>query len=150
MKGKEDMFSCPLGNLGAQEFLPMMLTTVNQGKITLEQLIKVTSENPARIFGHYPQKGAIKIGSDADLTIIDMNRKGVFKVEDSYSRTGWTHEGREYWGAPTHTIIRGNIVMEEGKVLANPGDGKFHSGRPVEVEMDRSQVLGNFNRCLHK
>ena len=76
--GWKDMWDIPLGLLGAQEFLPMMLTNVNQGNLSIHDLVRVTSENPAKIFGLYPQKGAIQIGSDADLTIVDMEKEQKF------------------------------------------------------------------------
>jgi len=124
--GWKDNFSIPLGITGIQEFVPLMLTQVNKQRLTLEDFVRLASENPAKIFGLHPQKGAIQVGSDADFTIVDMNARGVFKAADMYSKTGFTSwEGMEIVGMPVHTVIRGHQVAERGKIIASPGFGKF-------------------------
>ena len=129
-KGKKDMFSSPLGMVGAQEFLPMMLNEVNKGNLSLEKLIWLSSESPARIFGIYPRKGTLQVGSDADITIVDMNAEMTLTADNSYSKAGWTtFEGIRVKGVPTHTIVRGSIVCENGKVKAKPGFGRFVQGQ---------------------
>ncbi len=133
--GWADNFSAPLGMIGAQEFLPMMLNEVNRGNLTLEKLVALSSENPARIFSIYPKKGVIQVGSDADFTIVDMARKKVLTAADSYSRSGWTtFEGIEVTGVPTHTIIRGKLVCEDGVVKVEPGFGKFVPGAATQAD----------------
>ena len=128
-KGWTDNFSSPLGMIGAQEFIPMMLNEVNKGSLSLERLVYLTSEHPARIFGIYPKKGAILPGSDADMTIVDMGLRKVLTARDSYSKSGWTtFEGIEVQGVPTHTIVRGTLVSENGKILVDPGFGQFVPG----------------------
>ena len=81
------MFSVPLGMTGAQEFVPLMMNAVNQGKLTLNQIARKAAEQPARTFGIYPKKGVIQVGSDADFTIIDMTREGEFRHEDMLSKS---------------------------------------------------------------
>jgi dihydroorotase (multifunctional complex type) len=128
-RGWQDNFSAPLGMIGAQEFLPMMLNEVNKGSLSLEKLVALCSENPARIFSVYPRKGAIQVGSDADFTIVDMARKKVLSDADSHSRSGWTtFDGIEVTGVPTHTIIRGTVACEEGIIKVPPGFGTFVPG----------------------
>lgn len=127
--GWTDMFSVPLGMTGAQEFVPIMLDCVNKGHLSLHDVARMTAEKPARTYGIYPRKGVIQVGSDADFTIVDMTRKGVFRDEDMLSRTGMTSwVGMGTTGAPTHTIVRGRVVMQDGKVVGDAGYGRFTPG----------------------
>ncbi len=125
--GWEDMWDIPLGIWGAQEFLPNMLTRgVNEGNLSLHDLVKITSENPAKIFNLYPQKGAIRVGSDADLTIVDLDKKQKFTTEKVQSKSGWSpYDGDTFTGWPIRTIVRGQTVMEDGEITGKPGEGKF-------------------------
>jgi len=127
--GWKDMWNSALGLMGSQEFLPIMLTAVNEGKTSLENLVKLTSENVAKHFGIYPKKGAIQVGSDADLTIIDLKKEDVITTEKVLSKCGWTSwDGYKVKGMPVYTIVRGTVVMENGKVVGKPGYGKFVPG----------------------
>ena len=94
--------------------LPMMLSEgVNKGRITIERLAQVASENPARIFGLYPKKGAILPGADADLIVIDLKRRAKITKELLHTITPWSiYEGWEVTGWPVMTLVRGNVVME--------------------------------------
>lgn len=73
--GYDDILDAPNGIPGLESFLPLLLNGVNDGWLTVERLAEVTSENPARVFGLYPKKGAIRVGSDADLVIIDSDKR---------------------------------------------------------------------------
>lgn len=127
--GLTNNFNAPLGVIGVQEFLPLMLNEVNNGNLTLERLLYLTTESPARIFGQYPMKGAIAIGSDADFTVVDMEREKVLTDKDELSKSGWTaFDGVKVKGVPTHTIVRGNIVFEEGEIKGKPGYGHMVKG----------------------
>jgi dihydropyrimidinase/dihydroorotase len=94
--------------------LPMMLSEgVNKGRITMERLAQVASENPARIFGLYPKKGAILPGADADLIVVDLKRRAKITKELLHTITPWSiYEGWEVTGWPVMTLVRGNVVME--------------------------------------
>jgi dihydropyrimidinase/dihydroorotase len=94
--------------------LPMMLSEgVNKGRISMERLARVASENPARIFGLYPKKGAIIPGADADLVVVDLKRRARITKDLLHTVTPWSiYEGWEVTGWPVMTIVRGNIVME--------------------------------------
>jgi dihydroorotase-like cyclic amidohydrolase len=127
--GWTDAFNVPLGVTGAQEFLPMVLTAVNAGHLTLNQVAEYCSERPAKLFGQHPRKGAIRIGSDADLTIVDMNRPGVLTGRDMHSKVAYTSwEGMATTAAPVYTIVRGRVAMDHGRILAKPGDGALVEG----------------------
>ena len=94
--------------------LPVMLNDgVNRGRISLVRLVEVCCENPARIFGLYPRKGVIAPGSDADLVVVDLDRKLTVTNDMVYSSAGWTlWEGREMKGWPMMTMLRGKVVAE--------------------------------------
>ena len=102
--------------------LPMMLSEgVNKGRISIERLSQVASENPARIFGLYPRKGAIVPGADADLIVIDLKRRAKITKQLLHTITPWSiYEGWDVKGWPVMTLVRGNIVMEwpEGEARA--------------------------------
>ena len=107
----------PSGMPGVQTIFPVMLNHVNNGKLTLEQLIKLMCENPCRIFG-IKNKGYIKEGYDADLTIADMNKEVVIKNEMIASKCGWTpFNNYKVKGFPVGTIVNGYLVMSDGKLI---------------------------------
>ncbi|MDA8771281.1 dihydroorotase [Candidatus Pelagibacter bacterium] len=107
----------PSGMPGVQTIFPVMLDHVNSGKLTLEQLIQLMCENPCRIFG-IKNKGFIKEGYDADLTITDMNKEVTIKNEMIASKCGWTpFNNHKVKGFPVGTIVNGILVMAEGKII---------------------------------
>ena len=107
----------PSGMPGVQTIFPVMLDHVNSGKLSLEQLINLMCENPCKIFG-IKNKGYIKEGFDADLTIADMNKEVVIKDEMIASKCGWTpFNNYKVKGFPVGTIVNGNLVMSDGKVV---------------------------------
>ena len=107
----------PSGMPGVQTIFPVMLNHVNDGKLTLQQLINLMSENPCKIFG-IKNKGFIKEGYDADLTIADMNKEVTIKNEMIASKCGWTpFNNYKVKGFPVGTIVNGNLVMSDGKVI---------------------------------
>ena len=94
--------------------LPMMLSEgVNKGRISIERLAQIASENPARIFGLYPKKGVIVPGADADLIVVDLQRRATITKQLLHTITPWSvYEGWDVTGWPVMTLVRGNIVME--------------------------------------
>ncbi len=115
------------GALSALEWLGhLWLNEVNKGNITLEKLAEAHSVKAAKIFGFYPRKGAILTGSDADLIICDLEKEWTITSEKVYTKTQLNpHHGQKIKGKVTHTIVRGEVIMEEGKVIGKPGFGKF-------------------------
>lgn len=130
------IWDCNFGLPGVETTLPVMLSYVNEGKITLQRVIEVFSEMPAKVLNMYPRKGCISIGSDADIVLIDLKRKWTIRNEDIVSKAGWSpYDGVEITGKPVITVVRGNVVVENGKIVGEPGVGK-HVG-----QMDKSFVL---------
>jgi dihydropyrimidinase len=115
------------GFANLQEYRPMLYSEgVVKGRITLEQFVDVTSTNPAKLFGMYPRKGAIRVGSDADVVIWDPNAKKTIRDQDMLSNARYSlYAGWEVTGWPKTTIRRGEIVYQDGKMLGRPGTAKF-------------------------
>jgi len=115
----------PSGMPGVQTLLPVMLTHVAEGRLTLERLVDLTSHGANRVFG-LADKGRLAVGYDADLTIVDLKAERVIRHEDMATRVGWTpFDGFTAKGWPMATIIRGQVVMREGEITAP------HRGQPV-------------------
>ena len=115
---KKEYPESPSGMPGVQTIFPVMLDHVNKGKLTLEKLIKLMCENPCKIFG-IKNKGYIKEDYDADLTIVDMKKDQTIKNEMIASKCGWTpFNNYKVRGFPVATIVNGNLVMENGKVIS--------------------------------
>ena len=115
----------PSGMPGVQTLVPVMLTHVAEGRMTLERFIDLTSAGAQRVFGT-AGKGRMAEGYDADLTLVDLNARRVITHERQASRCGWTpFDGFEARGWPMATIIRGRHVMQDGELI-----GTAH-GRPV-------------------
>jgi dihydroorotase len=113
----------PSGMPGVQTMIPVMLTHVAAGRLTLERLVDLLAYGPQRVFG-LADKGRLAVGYDADFTIVDLNARRTIRNEDMATRSGWTpFDGFEAVGWPMATIIRGQIVMRDGEV-ACPGEGR--------------------------
>ena len=113
----------PSGMPGVQTLMSVMLNHVNDGKLSLQQLMNFICENPVKIFG-IKNKGFIKEGFDADFTIVDMNKKILIKNENIESKCGWSpFDGFEFKGTPVSTIVGGKIKMRDGKIVGEP-EGK--------------------------
>ncbi len=118
----------PSGMPGVQTLVPVMLTHVAQGRMTLERFVDLTSHGPQRVFG-LADKGRLAEGSHADLTIVDLNAKRLIRHEDMATRSGWTpFDGFEAQGWPVMTVVRGQIVMRDGEVVTAGG------GEPVRFQ----------------
>ena len=115
----------PSGMPGVQTLLPVMLTHVAEGRLTLERLVDLTSHGANRIFG-LADKGRLATGFDADLTIVDLKARRTMTHAMMASRVGWTpFDGMEAKGWPIATIVRGRVVMRDDEVTAP------HLGQPV-------------------
>jgi len=125
-KGWKDIFEAPSGGTGVETSLALMLDNVHRGRISIQRLAEMFSANPARIMNLYPRKGALLPGSDADIVIVDMDVEYEIKGEDLQSKQKVTaFEGYSGRGKPVTTIVRGEIVMEDGLVTGRSGYGEF-------------------------
>jgi len=114
--------------------LPLVLSEgVNEGRISMERAVEVTSTNTAKAFDLYPKKGTIRVGSDADLAVVDLDETKTVTPELLRSAADYSmYTGREVTGWPTHTIVRGEVVYEHGDVVGTPGHGT-HVDRPIDA-----------------
>lgn len=110
-----------------ETMLPVLLSEgVNKGKLMITDICNILCKRPAEIFGLYPKKGAILIGSDADLTLVDLRKKKKVKAGKLHYKCGWTpYDGMVLTGWPTLVICRGEIVSENGEVIGKSGFGRF-------------------------
>lgn len=110
----------PAGMTGVQTLVPIMLNHVNEGRLSLERFVDLTSAGPARVF-NVARKGRIAKGYDADFTIVDMKAERTITDKWIASRSGWTpYDGKKVTGWPMMTIIRGNVVMHDGELIGDP------------------------------
>ncbi len=124
--GLEDIWQAPFGIPGVETVISILLDGVATGKWTLSKVVEVRSEKPAMIYGLAGQKGFLRVGCDADMIFVDMRRKVILDNTRILSKCGWTpYHGREVTGDVVLTMVRGRVVMQEGKVIGEPGWGRF-------------------------
>lgn len=132
LMGKDDFRKCPNGLPGVETRVALMFSEgVSKGRIDINKFVEVVSTNPAKLFGIYPQKGCIAVGSDADLVVIDPKiRKKITKGE-LHENTDYTpFEKIEIIGCPVMTISRGEIIVKDNKFIGQKGRGKFLKRKP--------------------
>jgi len=126
--GRENIWKASMGTPSLDAFLPVMLTHVNRGSISMQTLVKVVSENVARIFGLYPKKGTIQVGSDADLVIVDLKKRKKLNASEFYTKAkeiALVYDKVEVEGLPVAMFVNGAKIMQDGMVIGRPGTGKF-------------------------
>jgi dihydroorotase-like cyclic amidohydrolase len=125
--GWSDIWKAWGGVPAIETMLPVLLSEgVNKSRLSLSDMQRVCCEKPARIFGFFPRKGIIRKGADADLVIVDLKIKKKVRAEQLHYRVGWTpYEGRVLKGWPVLTMLRGEIVFQEGEVVGKPGSAQF-------------------------
>jgi dihydroorotase (multifunctional complex type) len=124
-----DIWACPFGLPGVETTLALMLTAAAAGRVTLERVVDVLCEQPARLYGFYPRKGTLVPGADADMTLVDPARRRRLADADVVSKAGWTpYAGRELTGAAVMTFVRGRLVARDGRPLGEPGWGRWLPG----------------------
>lgn len=122
-----DFWRATVGQAGLETWMPIMLSEgVNKRRITLEKLVELCCYNPAEKYGLTPEKGNIAVGADADLVIVDLDKKAKVNAKNLYTRAGYScYEGWELQGWPILTIVRGKVIMEDGKITGDAGFGKY-------------------------
>ena len=132
-KLKESIWDAVPGFPGMGMLLPIMLSEgYHKGRISLEQLCAVLTRNNAQTYGLYPRKGAIRVGSDADFALVDLDEEREVTPEYMQSAADWgLYDGWKLRGWPVMTIVRGETVMERGQITADPGHGTYLPRYPV-------------------
>jgi dihydroorotase len=118
----EDIWQAVSGFAGVEISLRLFLTYgVGTGRLSLQQLVRATSEGPARTWGLYPQKGALQVGADADLALVDLSVEDVIEASRLHGKNNLTpFEGHRTRGAAVVTVVRGQVVMQNGALLGPP------------------------------
>lgn len=116
-KGAENIWDAPGGFPGVQTLLPLLLDAAFNGRLRLEDVVRVASETPARIFNLFPRKGAVAVGGDADLVLV-RDETWEIRSGSQESKARYTpFDGRKVRGRPVMTILRGSVVMEDDVIL---------------------------------
>jgi dihydroorotase-like cyclic amidohydrolase len=134
-KQRANIWTCDCGFPGVETQMPIMLTEVNRGRMTLRDYVRWSAVNPAKAWGIFPGKGVIQVGSDADIVVVDLDCDDFIDQCALHSRSKispW--HGRAITGRPRHTIVRGRVVVRDGELVGKPG-----WGRPVRQSMPEAK-----------
>ena len=125
--GKDDFSKIPNGGPGIENRLHMLHHFgVREGRISMRRFVELVSTNPARFFGMYPKKGTIAVGSDADIVVFDPEKRHRISAENHHSNIDYNlFEGTEVVGAPDTVLVRGQVIVENDELVAEPGAGRF-------------------------
>ena len=125
--GKGDFSKIPNGGPGIENRLNLLYTKgVTSGLLDMNRLVELFSTAPAKLFGMFPRKGTIAVGSDADIVVFDPNEETVISAQTHHMNVDYNlYEGMKVKGVPQVVIANGQTVIEDGKYLGTPGDGRF-------------------------
>jgi dihydropyrimidinase len=133
--GKDDFRQIPNGGPGLENRLQMIHHFgVREGRISLNRMVELLCTNPAKLFGLYPRKGTLAVGSDADIVVFDPDKQVTISASTHHSRSDYNlYEGTEVQGSPKIVLLRGNVIVDGDQLLAKPGSGQFiKRARPNE------------------
>ena len=133
--GKDDFRQIPNGGPGLENRLQMIHHFgVREGRISLNRMVELLCTNPAKLFGLYPRKGTLAVGSDADVVVFDPEKRVTISASTHHSRSDYNlYEGTEVQGSPEVVLLRGNVIVDGDQLLAKPGSGQFvKRARPNE------------------
>lgn len=142
--GRDDFTKIPNGGPGVENRMSLVFNGgVKEGRISLNRFVELTSTNAAKIFGLFPRKGTIAVGSDADIVIFDPEKKMTISAKTHHMRVDYScYEGFEVTGVTETVLSRGKVVIEKGKYVGKEGDGSFirrskvdlSTGSPVSLQ----------------
>jgi dihydropyrimidinase len=133
--GGDNFLHIPNGAPGIEDRLPLVHHFgVRGGRITLHRMVELLAANPARLFGLYPRKGWIGVGADADIVLFDPACRRTITASQHHSRCDYNlYEGTEVVGWPVTTIVRGQVIVDDGRLIAEPGAGCFVPCAPFDA-----------------
>jgi dihydropyrimidinase len=125
--GKDNFTKIPNGGPGVENRMSLVFNGgVAAGRISLNRFVEITSTSAAKIFGLFPRKGTIAVGSDADIVIFDPNEEMTISAKTHHMNVDYScYEGKKVRGVTKTVLSRGEVVIDEGKYVAKPGRGKF-------------------------
>ena len=117
---------------GVELRMPLLFSEgVATGRITVSDFVRLVATNPARLFGMYPRKGTLAVGSDADLVVWDDAEERSVSHKDLHDQTDYTpYEGMTVTGWPATVVLRGRVVVDGGRDMLRPGSGAFIAREP--------------------
>ena len=125
-RGWESIWASPCGAVGLETTVPLLLEAVSANRMRLEDIASLMSENTAREFGIWPRKGSLAVGSDGDLTVVELGPRQKIEKRRMFTKakeTAVMYEGREVRGRVVRTIVRGSTVFENGRIVGREGHG---------------------------
>ncbi|MCM3728649.1 dihydropyrimidinase [Neobacillus cucumis] len=146
--GFDDFTKIPNGGNGIENWIQMLYTYgVKQGKISLNQLVELTSTNPAKFMGLFPKKGTIVVGSDADLVLFDPSIKLNISAANQKQGSDYNfYEDFAIQGSPRHVMLRGEVIVENGRYTGDLAQGEFVKAEPYgEAYQTIKKAGGNRN-----
>lgn len=155
-KTRNDIWTVDCGFAGVETQMPLMLTEIARGRASICDYVRWSAANPAKLWGLYPRKGVIQAGADADIAVVDLNRRWVVKDAEAHSIakvTPW--DGRQVQGLPVHTIVRGRFVVKDRALQAGTrGWGRsvheiqnMPAPAPVNLDQTTTAILSSGARC---
>jgi dihydropyrimidinase len=140
--GKDDFSKIPNGGPGLENRLHMIHEFgVRAGRISRNRMVELLATNPAKLFGLYPKKGTIAVGSDADIVVFDPERRLTITAANQHSKTDYNlYEGTEVMGSPEVVLLRGNVLVEGDELVASPGIGQYVPRARFGMELRPEQV----------
>src|SRR5207248_3064662 len=125
--GRDDFSKIPNGAPGLENRLQMIHEFgVRAGRISLNRMVELLATNPAKLFGLYPRKGTVAVGSEADLVVFDPEKRVTISAATHHSKSDYNlFEGTEVTGSPEVVLLRGNVLVEGDELVASPGVGQF-------------------------
>jgi len=125
--GKDDFSKIPNGGPGLENRLQMIHEFgARTGRISLNRMVELLATNPAKLFGLYPRKGTIAVGSDADIVVFDPEKKVTISAKTQHSKVDYNlYEGTEVTGTPETVLLRGQVLVDGDELVAEPGIGQF-------------------------
>ncbi|HUZ97958.1 MAG TPA: dihydropyrimidinase [Gaiellaceae bacterium] len=141
--GTDDFSKIPNGGPGIENRLQMIHEFgVRTGRISLNRMVELLATNPAKLFGLYPRKGTIAVGSDADIVVFDPEKKVTITAKTQHSKVDYNlYEGTQVTGSPEVVLLRGNVLVENDELVASPGVGQFVARARFGTELKRPAAV---------
>ena len=142
--GRDDFSKIPNGGPALENRLQMIHHFgVREGRITLNRMVELLATNPAKLFGLYPRKGTLAVGSDADIVVFDPEKRVTISAATHHSRVDYNlYEGTEVVGSPEIVLLRGNVLVDDGELVASAGDRPVRRAREVRRGARRRRPRG--------
>jgi dihydropyrimidinase len=141
--GKDDFSKIPNGGPGIENRLQMIHEFgVRTGRISLNRMVELLATNPAKLFGLYPRKGTVAVGSDADIVVFDPEKKVTITAKTQHSKVDYNlYEGTQVTGSPEVVLLRGHVLVENDELVASPGVGQFVARARFGTELKRPAAV---------